>query len=640
MEDKVIQKRKAIFDCNNFMKFKDILDEMNIPEVFNYKDCIPKIFFNIDYDKIKLFNIGPYKKLYEEMKAYAKQRKIENINNIILLVHPFYPLLRHANFMIEKSEYFDKYIEYEKNLFNILNDNKNEIILFESPDCFARYTYNIYDKYSNIKRVIFTEHSKGKLLDNEEKILEKFVNQSNLRIAGCYRDYCINGIKSYFNEEIMNIEKCILDRAYLLNKKKVVLVGGATGREHIIAKEFIKDNYELSAILWANNEFIKNICNGMYFNIDLDDVVKITQKIKLIKPDFVFIGQGEPIQKGLCDLLKQENIKYIGPTKNLAKIEGSKTYCRKILEEIDPELNPKYKHFDKMNQELIDYIFSFQNKIVVKCDSVISGPRVRIFGVDEKNKAIENAQNWIEKYGDVIIEEYIKGNEVAFMTFTDGKNLIHSPFFKNHKRVKENDEGDNTSGMGTYTGKKCFPYITEKIKDQLYNISENVLLKINKNNNDKYIGCLYGEFLIDGNKIKVIEYNCRFGNPSSMNIISVMNISFAKFCEHIINQKLNELKEVFNENIISLSVYVVPKDYTISKKYIGTEVDFSQVDMTNFFCGNMDFKDNKYYLKNSRAFALCLTSDTMKDAREIIYNELSKVKGDIFYRKDIGKHFE
>ena len=627
MVEKVIKKRKIIFECKKFVNFEDILDEMNIPENFNYKNCIPKIFSNIDYDKIKLFNDGVYKNLYKEMRSYAKPRKIENINNIILLVHPFYPLLRHANFMIEKSDYFEKYIEYEKNLVNILDEHKNEIILFESPDCFSRYTYSIYDKYSNIRRVIFTEHSKGKLLENETILLSEFLNQSNLRIAGCYRDYCINEIKSYFNKEITNIEECILDRAYKLHKKKVVLVGRATGREHIIAKEFIKDNYELSAILWANNEFIKNLCNGIYINIDLDDVVTITQKIKLIKPDFVFIGQGEAIQKGLCDLLKQENIKFIGPTKNLAKIEGSKVYCRKILDEIVHELNPKYKHFDKISSELSDYILSFQNKIVVKCDSVISGPRVRIFTKDEKNNAIENVQNWLKKYGDIIIKEYINGKEVAFMTFTDGKNLIHSPIFKNHKRIKENDEGENTSGMGTYTGKKCFPYITERIKEQLQNISENVLVQINKKNNDKYIGSLYGEFLIDENKIKVIEYNCRFGNPSSMNIISVMNISFAKFCENMINQKLNELKEVFNENIISLSVYVVPKDYTINKKYVGTEADFSQLDMTNFYCGNMEFKNNKYYLKNSLAFAICLTSDTMKEAREIIYKELSKVKG-------------
>lgn len=108
---------------------------------------------------------------------------------------------------------------------------------------------------------------------------------------------------------------------------------------------------------------------------------RICKEIKLINPDFVFIGQGEPIQKGLCDLLKKENIKFIGPTKNLALIEGSKNYCRQLLEEIDINLNPKYRHFYSISPELHDYIFSFEDKIVIKCDSVISGPRVRIYNI-------------------------------------------------------------------------------------------------------------------------------------------------------------------------------------------------------------------------------------------------------------------
>ena len=426
----------------------------------------------------------------------------------------------------------------------------------------------------------------------------------------------------------------------MFNKKKVVLVGGATGREHIIAKQFIEEDYELSAILWANNEFVKRLCNGKYFIINLDDVNKISNEIKLINPEFVVIGQGEPIQKGLCDLLKKEKIRFIGPTKNLALVEGSKIYCRQLLEEINIDLNPKYKHFYSISSELNDYIFSFKDKIVIKCDSVITGPRVRIYEKNGQKEALINAENWIKEYGHIVIEEYIYGNEIAMMTFTDGKNCIHSPIFKNHKRINENDLGENTSGMGTYSGKKCFPYISDKIKAKIEKITEDVLTLINKKNNDKYIGCLYGEFLINDDKIKVIEYNCRFGNPSSMNIISIMKISFAKFCESMINQKLNELKDIFNDNIVSLSVYVVPRDYTKNKNYVGTKIDFSQIHMDNFYCGNMDYKDNSYYLKNSRAFAICITASTMKEARNIVYGQLSKVKGEIYYRRDIGKNIE
>lgn len=189
--ESVLNYRKKLFECKKFEKFQNILDEMIIPENFDITNCILKIFFNPDNDKIKGFEIEPYKYLYEFIRCYAKSREIHNKNNIILLVHPFYPLLRHANFMVEKQDYFIKYLEYEKRIFNLLNGTENEIILFESPDCFVRYSYTLYDKYSSIKRIIFTEHLKGKLLEQEKNLINDFLYLNNLRIVGCYEDYCI-----------------------------------------------------------------------------------------------------------------------------------------------------------------------------------------------------------------------------------------------------------------------------------------------------------------------------------------------------------------------------------------------------------------------------------------------------------------
>lgn len=418
--------------------------------------------------------------------------------------------------------------------------------------------------------------------------------------------------------------------------KKVVLVGGATGREHAIAKQFYNEGYELSAILWADNEFIKKLCTGKYLKINLDDVDEVFHAILEIKPDYVVIGQGEVIQRGLCDMLNNENIPCIGPTKKLAQLEGSKTFCRDLLEEIDDNLNPKHKDFYECSNELDKYINSFKTKIVVKCDGVITGPRVRIYEIDEKREALDNANNWIKNYGHIIVEEFIDGHEVAIMSYTDGKNIIHTPVFKNHKRIGEGNVGENTSGMGTLTGKECFPYISNVAEEKMHEITEKVMQTINKKCGQKYLGSLYGEFLVSGDEVKVIEYNCRFGNPSSMNILSIMKISFPQLCEHILNGTINELENIFDDKIVSLSAYVVPKEYTLNKKYVGTEVDFSNVDEELFYCGNMDYKSGKYYLKNSRAFAICATAHNIEKARSIVYKELAKVKGDIYYRGDIG----
>ena len=418
--------------------------------------------------------------------------------------------------------------------------------------------------------------------------------------------------------------------------KKVVLVGGATGREHAIAKQFHDEGYELSAILWADNEFVKKLCTGKYLKINLDDVDKVFHAILEIKPDYVVIGQGEVIQRGLCDMLNNEKIPCIGPTKKLAQLEGSKTFCRDLLEEIDNTLNPKHRDFYECSNELEKYINSFDTKIVVKCDGVITGPRVRIYEIEEKKEALENANNWVKDYGHIIVEEFINGHGVAIMSYTDGKNLIHTPVFKNHKRIGEGNVGENTSGMGTITGSECFPYISKVAEEKMHKITEKVMQTINKKCGQKYLGSLYGEFLVSGDDVKVIEYNCRFGNPSSMNILSIMKISFPQLCEHILNGTINELENIFDDKIVSLSAYVVPKEYTLNKKYVGTEVDFSNVDEKIFYCGNMDYKYGKFYLKNSRAFAVCATASSIKEARSIVYKELAKVKGNIYYRGDIG----
>ena len=418
--------------------------------------------------------------------------------------------------------------------------------------------------------------------------------------------------------------------------RKVVLVGGATGREHAIAKQFYEQGYELSVILWADNEYVKKLCTGRYLKINLDDVDRVFKAIVELKPDYVVIGQGEVIQRGLCDMLNKEKIPCIGPTKKLAQLEGSKTFCRDLLKEIDDTLNPKHRDFYECSEELNDYINNFETKIVVKCDGVITGPRVRIYEKEEKDKALDNANNWIKQYGHIIVEEFIDGYEVAIMSYTDGKSLIHTPVFKNHKIIGEGNIGENTSGMGTITGKECFPYISKIAEEKMYQITEKVMKTINEKCGQKYLGSLYGEFLVSGDNIKVIEYNCRFGNPSSMNILAIMKITFPKLCEHILNGTVDELKNVFDDDIVSLSAYVVPKEYTLNKKYVGTEADFSNVDEKLFYCGNMNYIDGKFYLKNSRAFAICTTAKNIKEARDIVYKELAKVRGNIYYRGDIG----
>ena len=173
--------------------------------------------------------------------------------------------------------------------------------------------------------------------------------------------------------------------------RKIVLVAAATGRDYMIAKQLSAcPDVELSVVIWADSSYIKKLCNGQYHVVDLNDVEKVCQIIGKINPDYVIPGQGDILQHGLTDMLQKMNILCIGPVQALAKIEGSKAFMREVMSSIDSSLNPKHKDFLKFDGSVLDFIDSFDSDIVVKCDYVISGPRVKIFNREtEYEQAIE-----------------------------------------------------------------------------------------------------------------------------------------------------------------------------------------------------------------------------------------------------------
>lgn len=214
MEKKVINKRDNIFTHNKFEQYIDILNNMGIPRKFDYNNCIPTVFDNTEYQKINKFETKQYNNLYKDVLSYAKDKEINESKEIKVLVHPFYPIIRHANFLIQDPEYYEKYLKYEKDILKELNDPENNIILFESPDNFARFTYKFYD-IGSVKKVIFTEHSTGKVLDeNRLKSIKKY---KNIEIIGCYGENCVKDVEEQLNEyNLKRNTDMILERAIKL----------------------------------------------------------------------------------------------------------------------------------------------------------------------------------------------------------------------------------------------------------------------------------------------------------------------------------------------------------------------------------------------------------------------------------------
>lgn len=214
--EEVIKYRKKFFKEKLFEKYNDILDRMQIPEKFNYLDCVPDVFNSLEYEDIKQFKKDRYNLLYKEAKKYVneKLKKISDLDNVIILVHPFYPGLRHANFLIEFQEYYKEYLEYERKIEKLLSKPENNIILFESPDNFARYTYSFMD-FDSIKKVIFTEHSTGKVLSDENKNDLIFLKNKEIKICGCYGENCIVDVEKQLEDLKVKISR---EKSMILNR--------------------------------------------------------------------------------------------------------------------------------------------------------------------------------------------------------------------------------------------------------------------------------------------------------------------------------------------------------------------------------------------------------------------------------------
>lgn len=189
----VKNKRKQIFKNNN--ELEKIANNMIVSETFDYQNCIPEIFFNENYSDINKFKIKPYNKIYDELKEYEMKNEMHSAN-LTIVVHPFYTLLRHPNFLVESNKYLKEYLEYEKSIKKIFKNRKN-ILLIESPDSFLKYTYKYYKQ---VNKLIFTEHSTGYFLNKNQKNSINFDEYKNIEIVGCYDKLCIDQVLEQFKE--------------------------------------------------------------------------------------------------------------------------------------------------------------------------------------------------------------------------------------------------------------------------------------------------------------------------------------------------------------------------------------------------------------------------------------------------------
>ena len=417
-----------------------------------------------------------------------------------------------------------------------------------------------------------------------------------------------------------------------------ILVIGSGAREHAIIKSLNKSKKEKEIYCLAtnNNPGISDICKEMKI-IDINDAQLIKDYSIKQSINIAIIGPENPLAHGVADSLWEAEIGVVGPKKNLAQIETSKSFARNLLKEYNIPGCPKFKTFTNM-KGVESFLSLLDQNYVVKYDGLAGGKGVKVAGdhLHSHEEALLYCKELIKSGGHFVIERKLIGEEFSLMSFSDGENLVHMPLVQDHKRAYENDTGPNTGGMGTYSDSDhSLPFLEKSHIESAQKINEETAKALKHKFKEGYKGILYGGFIATKAGVQLIEYNARFGDPEAMNILSILDSDLIEICEAIISENLINAKIIF-KNLATVCKYAVPNGYP-DDPVKGHQIDVSGVKNKNMiFYASVENKDENLIQVGSRAIAVVGQGETIWEAEQIAEKNILKVKGPLFHRKDIG----
>ncbi len=415
---------------------------------------------------------------------------------------------------------------------------------------------------------------------------------------------------------------------------KVLLIGNGA-REHSIAEAVraSPQNPELFSYMKSNNPGIGSFSKKCEFG-GYDDLAKVMDFAKHVKPDFCVVGPEAPLDFGVVDALSKVGIPSVGPTKELAKLETSKSFTRLLMEKYKIPGLPEFRVFTSM--EGVKEFLSSLDSFVVKPDGLTGGKGVMVHGehLEGIEDALKYAEDVLKTHASVIVEERLEGEEFSLQTFTDGKFVLDTPPAQDHKRAYVGDNGPNTGGMGSYScSDHLLPFITKSDMEEAHRITELVARAILKETGTLYKGVMYGGFIVTRDGVKLIEYNARLGDPEAMNVLPILRSDFIDICYGVING-LSKVRAEF-EGKATVCKYVVPKGYP-ENPVKGERIEISQAPDARMYYASVDQKPDGLYMSGSRAIAFVGVSEDFGDAERIAEGAIKSVKGNVFHREDIG----
>lgn len=416
-----------------------------------------------------------------------------------------------------------------------------------------------------------------------------------------------------------------------------VLVVGSGGREHAIIWK-LKQSPDVTKLYCApGNAGIGKDCELVDIKAtDIDGVVNFVKKEKI---DYTVVAMDDPLVAGMIDALEAEGLRAFGPRKNAAIIEGSKAFSKDLMKKYHIP-TAKYETFDNYSAAKA-YVDSQELPIVIKADGLALGKGVLICNTyaeaDEALKSIMLDKKFGASGNTVVIEEFLVGPEVSILAFCDGKTIVPMVSSQDHKRALDHDEGLNTGGMGTFSPAKFY---TEEMADrcmkEIFMPTVNAMIQEGR----PFQGVLYFGLMLTKDGMKVIEYNCRFGDPETQVILPRLKTDLLEIMQACTDGTLDKLNIEWEDNAavcVVLASGGYPVSYEKGFEITGLEEIANREDLIVFHAGTA-VKDDKFVTNGGRVLGITGIGNNIEEAIRIAYEGVDMVNFEKkHFRTDIGR---
>lgn len=417
-----------------------------------------------------------------------------------------------------------------------------------------------------------------------------------------------------------------------------ILVIGSGGREHAIAwnaaqsqgveKVFVAPGNAGTAI----DEKMENIALQAS---DIDALIDFAKKETI---DLTIVGPEAPLVQGITDTFIRNGLKCFGPTKNAAQLEGSKAFSKDFLARHHIP-TARYKHFTQKGLAM-DYIRAQGAPLVVKADGLAAGKGVII--ARSENEAVSIVEDMLsgESFGEagrcVVIEEFLQGEEASFIVMADGRNILPLATSQDHKAVYNGDTGPNTGGMGAYSPA---PVLSSEINDRVMNEVIQPTIRGMAAEGHPYTGFLYAGLMIEADGTpKVLEFNCRLGDPETQPILLRLKSSLVDLCLAALEKQLDDVQIEWDERP-ALGVVMAAGGYpgTYSKGDTISGLPEKEQEGVKVFHAGTAFHNGQVVTNGGRVLCVTALGSNVGQAQKIAYNLVNQIKwNNVYYRTDIG----